>query len=86
MKTKEEFYQFQRQVYLNAEPPIDLNDVSVDNPIAPWEHKIKMSVYNRIEAEFTKGHPDIVMAVAFWFLNNGPSGIDDTNEFETIKI
>ena len=63
--------EFMRQLYLNAEPSIDL--AVAKGPIDPCEYRLKISDLERIEAEFgvQKG-TDLAASVAMFILNKGP--------------
>ena len=63
--------EFIRQVYLNAEPSIDL--ATAKGMINPGDYRLKISDLERIEAEFgvQKG-TDLASWVAMFILNKGP--------------
>ena len=76
---KMNFSEFKRQCYLRAEPSVDLNDVTKDNPINCDKHKLKCSVYDEIIKEFCKTK-DEEYACNIWELQSGPKLDDDLNK------
>ena len=64
---------FIREVYLAAEPSVDLAKLKEGESVTPREHTIKISEYEKILAEngVECGTGDYV-ACGFWMLNNGP--------------
>lgn len=65
-----------RQIYLRAEPSLDLKEVS--EPISPADYKLKISEYEKIMKEFgiQKGTDDYVDWKC-WMLDRGPQLIDE---------
>lgn len=70
-----------REVYLNAVPSVDLNEVSADAPIDCRKHTIPESVYERIVSEFDlmdRGdgndglRAETRLSMGLWLLNGGP--------------
>ena len=63
--------EFLRQLYLNAEPSIDL--ATATGPIDPSDYRLPVSTLERIESEYDipKGS-DLSVSVAFLVLNKGP--------------
>lgn len=63
--------EFFRQIYLNADPSIDL--AVAKGPINPGDYRLKISDLERIEAEFgVKKGTDLAASVAMLILNKGP--------------
>lgn len=79
-------HEFFRACYLKAEPSVDLDKVTSDNPINCSDYKLKMSVYESILHEMgvtdENGKPvdpnsDILLGCNMWMLDMGPSLVDD---------
>ena len=67
--------EFIRQIYLRAEPSIDL--ATVHDPINPANYRLKISVLNDIEAEFgVRPGTDLAVSVAMFILNKGPQLVE----------
>jgi len=67
--------EFLRQLYLNAEPGIDLS--TVEGPINPSHYHLKISELERIEAEYDiQAGTDLAVGVAFLVLNKGPQLVE----------
>ncbi len=67
---------FIREVYLAAEPSVDLAKLKEGESVTPWEHTIKMSEYEKILANNeVRGKQDRAI-VCRWMLNNGPKLVD----------
>lgn len=67
--------EFMREVYLAATPSIDIE--ATNETIDCRNHKIKMSDYERILAEFSEGITDRVMWGNMWMLSSGPKLVED---------
>lgn len=70
-----EIKEFIREVYLTATPSIDIE--ATNETIDCRNHKIKMSDYERILAEFSEGITDRVMWGNMWMLSSGPQLVED---------
>ena len=70
-----EIKEFIREVYLTATPSIDIE--ATNETIDCCNHKIKMSDYERILAEFSEGITDRVMWGNMWMLCSGPQLVED---------
>lgn len=77
---------FVRDCYLHAEPSVDLREVPEGQQVKGWEHKLKMSVYNRLlqkwgvtDADDKPIDKDVFDGVNFFCMDKGPSWVDDLN-------
>ena len=67
--------EFIRQLYLNAEPSIDL--ATEKGPINPSHYRLKISTLERLESEFgVEAGTDLATSVAMFVLNKGPQLIE----------
>jgi hypothetical protein len=67
---------FLRELYLHATPAVDLNDVSVENPINPFDYTIKRTVVESIIKDFSPTFEDeLFNRIAL--VGNGPDVIED---------
>lgn len=67
--------EFIRQLYLNAEPSIDL--ATEKGPINPCHYRLKISVLESLEAEFgVQPGTDLAASVAMFILDKGPQLVE----------
>ena len=65
-----------RQIYLRANPSVDLKEVK--EPINPGDYRLKISEYEMIMEEFgIKAGTDDYADWKMWMLNRGPQLIDE---------
>lgn len=70
-----EAIEFLRQLYLKAEPSIDI--FTSPGPIKPSDHRIKISDLKRIEDEFgVRKGTDLAVSVAMFILDRGPQLVE----------
>lgn len=70
MKMKGEFKQFIHDCYLLAEPSVDLDEVTTDNPIDCCKHTLLCSVYDSLLEEYCENN-DEQFACNMWLLQSG---------------
>jgi hypothetical protein len=70
------FEEFKRQCYLKSTPSVDLNDVTIDNPIDCCDYKLQLSVYNDLLRGNCENN-DEVYACDIWMLQSGPQLKED---------
>ncbi len=74
-----DFNNFVRECYLRSNPSVDLNDVTSENPVKCGEHKLLVSEYEKILAEFNKDNDhNVTVACNMWMLQSGPQLVRDS--------
>lgn len=61
-----------REIYLRSVPSVDINTLGEGEQVAPWEHKLRESDFERIKDEYCETKDDR-MQIGWWMLNSGPS-------------
>ena len=73
-----EFGEFIRECYLRSTPSVDLNDVTEENPVDCREHKLLLSEYEKILAEFkVEAGTELYCGCNMWMLQSGPQLVND---------
>lgn len=67
-----EINKFMRDIYLAAEPSVDIDALKEGEQIDCRKHSLKLSEYERILAEFAENNLDKIMFGNMWMLNSGP--------------
>ncbi len=78
---KFDIHPFLRDCYLHAEPSIDIDKVEKINAT---DHKLKLSVYNKLlqdygvtDADGKAIDDDVLLGVQFYCMDCGPTWVDD---------